>query len=622
MIKRHSVFLFFLMAGLCLAAQDKATPPAAQLSGLISLDVGEKNLLESPYVSDVPGVSSGLTGASVALKFSDGASYSYLDLSQRLDEILRETRMGYEAGVVFDAANLYTYLAQTTKYGSNGDSSFYLLLQPMIDWYENNWARFGMAASPYSTGVWPSDNYDASSSGRTRFIHGRTVEPINYVSWDFTKWYDAQKLVNEVKLRIELAIDGISPDASSGKIVDQYALQKLPADKRALAQRELKAWTDFHVIADGVDSKASLKGPNFQSAFVRLSNIGGVLDARLDFAGVRLYNGALIPSSRLDQTATGPALGLALPVGLVPGLSLSATTSLVGGGASVAENYETKNSEALPGEASWLGVKVKAGYAILDTASVNFSLLWPDAIVRPLTIGATLDGKLAQRGALSYSIACETSFFLWQDRYIAKPVDVLAYSGGVDALVSAFGFSPRALVLYKSAGFWGQGGNDSEDRFPGVDLRGDFNSAKLKDAAAIEGGLGFDPEAFIGMKTLSVEGGYRLFVYDLSSATLAALGQGWFGSISLSLLDLAELPVALSLKATNYTNWGLYGGKYSDWGKAPAAGTFTGIAWSAGIDWDPSKDIRLSLEGSGRETGWRMDTRRLLAVGLKASIKF
>jgi hypothetical protein len=625
MIKRHVAPIFFLIllaADLALAAQDKATPPASQLSGSIALGVGERNLLGSPYVQDTPGISSSISTASASIKFADGVAYPYLDIYQPLEEVRRATRMGYEAGVVFDAARLLSYLPQTTRISSNGDSSYYVLLQPMIDWYENNRGRYGMSASPYSTGLWPTDNYDGSSSGRTRFIYGRTVEPISYVAWDFNKWYDAQKLFNEIKLKIELAIDGISPDASSGKIVNQYSYQALPQAKRVLAQNELKAWTDFHAIVDGVDAKASLNGPNFQSAYVKFTNIGGFLDARLDFTGAKLSSGILIPSARMDQPATGPALGLALPAGLIPGLNLSVAASLVGGSASIVENYETKNSEAQPGDASWLGVKVKGGYGVPDFANVSLSLLWPDIVSRPLTLASTLNANIAQNGELSYSAAFEGSFLLWQDRYAADPQNIVAYAAGIDAGMTAFGLSPRLLVLYKSADFWGQGGNDYEDRFPGYDLQGDFDSAKVKDAAALDCRLGFDPAPFIGMKLVSVEGGYKLFLYDILAAGGSALGKGWYAGARFDLLDLAEIPIGVSGRITNYVNWGLYAGRYSDWNRAPAPGLLDGLTWSASLDWDPSKEIRISLEGSGRETGWRMDTQPLVSVGLRASIKF
>jgi len=616
-----AVFCAAILSSFGLAAQDKPTAPASQLSGVVTMSVGESNLLNSPYVAGIPGISSGLSAAGASIKFTDGVSRSYLDVSQPADEIIRSRRIGYEAAVVFDAAALYAYTTQTTKLGSNGDSSFYSLLQPMIDWYENNKGRFGLASNPYSTGSWPTDNYDGSTTGRTRFIYGKTVEPLAWVAWNFSKWYDAQKLVSEIKLKIELAIDGISPDASSGKIIDQYSFAQMPQARRDQAQAELKAWTDFHVVTDGVDSKATLAGPLVQSAYIKFTNIGGVLDARLDFAGAKVSSASLLPSPRMEQPATGPALGFALPIGLVPNLSLSATASLVGGSASIVENYETKNSEALAGEASWLGLKLKGGYNFPELGSVNLTVLWPDLVSRPLTLGTTLDASFARDGELSWSCALEGDLLYWQDRYNADAAPVLGYGAGVDATLRAFGAAPHVFALYKSAGYWGQGGNDLEDRFPGTDLRADFNAVKVKDALALDLGLGFDAAPFVGMKLASIEGGYRLFMYDLAGGAKTP-GQGWYAGATFSLVDLARIPLALSGKVGNYADWGLYAGSYADWGQGPAPGLFTGLSWTANLDFDPTREIRLSLEGSGRETGWRMDTQRLLSLGLKASIRF
>lgn len=623
MIKRHgATLLYFLAFCLALGAQDKPTSPASMLSGEVTLEAGETNLLKSPYVADIPGLSSKLVGSGINIKFSDGVSRSYLDSYQQLEDVRHSTRMGFEAGVTFDAANLYKFTAETNKTSSNGDSSFYNLLQPMIDWYENNHGRYGMAASPYPSGSWPTDNYDASTSGRTRFIYGKTAEPLSCVAWDFTKWYDAQKLVSEIKLKIELAIDKISPDASSGKIVDQYAYAKLTGAARRLAQAELEAWTAFHLVTDREDSYAKVEDL-VKAAYVRFTNIGGVLDARLDFGGVSLSNGSLVPSGRLDQPDSGPALALALPAGLVPGFSLAATADLVGGSPAVVEDWLTKDSEALPGEASWLGLRLKGGYSLPDVANVSLSILWPDLAERPATIGATVNADLHRKGSLAYNLALEASFLLWQDRYLSAPANVTAFAGGIDADLTVFGATPRLLALYKSAGFWGEGGNDAEDRFPGLDLREDFNYAKVKDALALDFGLGFDPAAFLGnMKIVSAKGGYKLFLYDLAKNGLAALGQGWYAGLDLSLLDLAELPLSFSAEITNYTNWGIYAGKYDDWNKAPAAGLLSGLTWSASLAWEPTKEIVISLKGSGHESGWRMDTQPVVAVGLEAMIKF
>jgi len=622
MIRKLQSFLVLIVASLSLSAQDKATPPASQLSGSLTLRVAEKNLLGSPYIPDVPGLSADLGSAALSLKFVDGLSYSYLDAYQLQDGVRRSTRMGYEAAIVLDAANLYSYTAQVSKYSSGGDYSSYGIIQAMIDWYENNSRRFGLPLSPYPSGAWPTDNYDGSSSGRTRFIYGKTVEPISYVAWDSTKWYDAQKLASEIKLKIELAIDNISADASSGKIVDQYAYAKMTQAKRALAQTELKAWTDFHVVSDGVDSKAVMSGPKFQSAYIKFTNIAGALDARIDLAGARLTNGRLVPSPRMEQPATGASLGFALPAGLLPGLSASVAASVVGGSVSLIENFETKNSEAIEGEASWLGLKLMAGYSVPDFASVDLSILWPDLVSRPLTVAATAHAKASRPGDLAWNVAAEGSFLLWQDRYIEDPAAVAAFAFGSEGGATIAGISPRALFLYKSEGFWGLGGNNSEDRFPGSDLRGDFDAAKVKDAAALDLGLGYDPERLLGASIVTIEGGYRIFIYGPTSSAASALGQGWYAGLGLSLLDALEIPLALAAKATNYANWGPYEGKYADWSKAPDAGLLTGLSWSANLDWEPSKEIKVGIEGSGRESGWRMDTKRIVSLGLNASIKF
>ncbi|HAP44033.1 MAG: hypothetical protein A2087_12860 [Spirochaetes bacterium GWD1_61_31] len=618
MFRRIMVILLAGLAVFNATAQDTATAPASQLSGSATLGISEQNLLGSPYLADIPGVSASPLTTTVALRYTDGSALSYIDMTQYMDALRRETGLGFEAGIVLDAANLYSYLAPTTKFSSNGDSSWYNLIQPMIDWYENNYARYGLPANPYISGIWPTDNYDGSTTGRTRFIFGQTVVPITHIAWTFTKWYDAQKLFSELKLKIEGAIDAISVQASNGKIIDQYAFQVFTEADKTAARNELAAWTTFHAISDGVNSSGGLTGPNIQSAYLLFTNIAGIIDARFDFAGVRFNAGTLLGATRADQIASGPGLAVALPVGLIPNVNASVAANLSGGVADIVENWETKNSEALPGESSWLGLRLRGGYSIADILTANLTVQWPDLLTRPLTLSANVNATLAGNGFISYQAALEGNFIYWQDRYVPTAASVLAYGGALDARLTVYGATPHALVLYKSAGFWGTGGNNSADRFGGLDLRSDFNAVKVNDALAFDAGVSFNP--FLGLQLVSVDGGYRMLMYDLADLTI--LGQGWYAGVNASLLDLLELPISLAAQVSSYQNWGPYTGIFTDWAAAPTAGLLSQLSWSASLAWEPTKTIRLALEAVGRPSSWRMDSQALVSIGARATIKF
>jgi hypothetical protein len=600
-----------------LASQTSPTAPGSQLSGTVTLGFGDLNVLGSPYYADIPGISSSYATSLLSIAFSDGFALSYLDLSQYQQEFRAEDRIGYEFGITVDTANMLAWTAPVSKWSDNSDYSWYSYLQPMIDWWENNERRFGLSEDPYGGAGWPTTSY-GMSAGRYQFIYGSTVEPIQWVAWDDTKWGDARALFTDIKAKILAQIELISSDVTSSAGISQYDFENLTPAQQELVRAELRAYYEFNTVCGGYETKAALSTPGIKSAYLAFTNLFGFMNARVEFLGAKLATGSYLVTPRASAPASGPALTFSLAPGVFTGFDASIAAGLTGGLPAIVENYETRILEAWPGEASWFGLKAKAGYEVDDVLDVDLTIYWPDMIVRPLTLGANLQARWTLDGELSAEVFGEASFLTWQDRYVPSTPIEIGYAGALDASVSYFGATFHALALYKNAGFYGAGGSETSDRFSGVDLLSDFGSSKLVDSLAADAGFSYDFWLLTGMRLATIDAGYRLFLYGLTDP----IAQGWYANATITFEDLLNIPVWLSIGATNYKNWSQYDEEFADFNVGPTAGLLTGLTWNLALVVAPTDKIELSLNASGKDSGWRMDTSQVISVGFNAVVSF
>lgn len=605
-----------LLAGLAWA-QEQSQQAGPILSGQITAGFVDANLLGDPFVSDVPGFS-GILSTDLELRLSSSAYRAAADRSV-YKGVLTETRgLGYEFGAVIDMADMLDLGSVTSKASFDADTSGYPLVQPMLDWYSNNYARYGMP--PMS---WPTTSYGASS-GRYQFIHGHTAEPIEWVAWDQAKWSDARALYVDLVDAIKNAIEAISPDVTSGsgEHINQYSFQALsaPAKEKVLAEQD--AYDGFQAFVYGSNGALSVNGIKIVKAWLAFTNLFGVMDARLDYKGSALSAGSMVRSPRSAQPEAGSTLRLAMAPGLVSGLSASITAALAGGVSSEAEDWNTKSMEAYPGEPAWLGVKLSAAYDLAfllgQDVTVGLDLLFPDLTKRLDAGAASASVRYVLNGELSIDASVEADALLWNDRNIKadSAVFAVAFGGGVRADYLGLGVSAKAA--FKQAGFGGWGGNDLSDRFGGLDLWSDFDAAKVGSALALEGGLFAVPSAILGMDLGGLSVGYRALLYG--AAGLALQGTGLYADLTIKLRDLLRLPVSVALEAASWTNPGLV--SYEDASAWPVRGLLSDVSWKASVSVAPSERILVSLEATDRDSGYKRDTYRVMSLGLNARIAF
>ena len=491
----------------------------------------------------------------------------------------------------------------------------------MIDWYDANRLRYGLASNPFGS-AWPSTAY-GSETGRYRFIVGERVEPIGWVTWSDEKWADARALYTDMKKAILDSIEAISTDVNSGSgnHINQYTYAALSDVRKALVLKEQEAYDRFLSEVFGEDSSFSIYGLRFRKAYLAVTNLAGFLDARLDFAGSRLSVGSLVASPRAGQDDSGTALRLGLATGLVQGLSLSMAGNFAGGIPSTAEDYDTYTMEYDPGESAWFGLGIDAAYDLsrflpAGKFVLRLDLLAPDLAERPLTLAASLAAAYRVDGNLSLDLEAELDGLLWDERFV-DDASTLGLAAALDLSADYMGIGARLAAAWKTAGYGGYGGNSLQDQFAGFSAHSDFTSAAAGNAAMADLGFSYAPAAMTGLDLGYVKAGANVFLYGDS---MAFLGLGWYGDLCLRLLDLCGIPLEIELGYYRYSNSD--NGGYLDAGNWPVAGFLDDSGISASIAWNITDDIELTLGARDYDSGWKLDTGRVLEVSAFTTVSF
>jgi len=619
MFKRLAAMCAILSAfAIAIAAQEAVQETGPVLSGSVSAGFVENNLFGNPFVEDIPGLSGELGDATVELRLSSLAFLSAIDRSLYKGVESEERRMGFEAGLSLDLADLLDLGSASSEDDFNADTSGYPFIQRMLDWYVNNRARYGLPAQ-----TWPTTSY-GMSSGRYRFIYGNTAEPIEWVVWTQEKWSDARSLYTDLEDIINAAIEAVSPDVTSGshETINQYDYLSLTPQAQRLVLLEQEAAASFQDHVYGSDSSLAQNGVKIRNAWLTLTDVFGVMNARFDFKGPLLSVGSLVRSPRTAQEESGPLLALSMAPGLIPGLSVSLSTAITGGTPSVAEDWNTKSMELFPGHPAWVGAKLSAAYDFYALTGqdlrVSLDALAPDLAVRPDSFALSASARYALAGILSVDVAAEFNALLWNDRYVEGDASVFAMAAALDASAAWNGLGGSIRAAYKTAGFGGWGGNDADDLFPAADLWSDFDAAKLGTAVAVQAGVKLDPSAILGRRLLVLEGGFGMLLYG--QAALAVQGSGWFADAALDFQDLIGAPLSVDLTVSSWTNHGLV--LYDDSVNWPVPGLLADLTLDLAVRWAPSEHFELSLVARDSDSGYKRDTYRVTSVGVYATVSF
>ena len=346
-MKRFVVIVALLLVLAGLTAQETQTSNALVISGSVSSGIVFNNLANNLFVSSIPGLSGTTNLSNIELLISSEIFNPENQFSLYKGIFSSSSGLGFSAGIVMNVADLFDTTKSASKTSFTSDTSGYPLIQKMIDWYVNNRDRYGLPATPFGTS-WPSTSYGASA-GRYRFITGNTVEPIEWVVWDQAKWSDARALYQDIKNAIEATIEAMTTSVTTGggEHINQFDFRTLPADQQALVIKEQEASDSFNSYVYGSSASFAINGVTIEKGWLSFTNIAGVLDARLDFTGASMRQGALVASPRAVQEKSGLALTLAMRRGLLPGLGLSLGSFVSGGTASKTEDWNTKDRKSV-----------------------------------------------------------------------------------------------------------------------------------------------------------------------------------------------------------------------------------------------------------------------------------
>ena len=613
-----------LAAGVLLAlpafTQESSSPLHPEFDADVSFSAGAFNIDKNETVKEVPGLSSEYD-ADITLKIKGGFNKASEWAVEKEDGIELRNNVGYEVGVSADLNALSKAVSGGSSYVETSNTNHYSLIQPMIDWYESNWQKYGLpspAALAFPSGTpWPTTEY-GSSTGRYQFIMGSTVEDARNVVWDSTKWADAEALYQDIKYRISAKIDAIDVNGLATSDVNQIEYQTLSDSEKRVAQLKMKAKSEFSKVAKGTVSATSLADA-LSSAYIKVTNIANVADVRIDFAGKRLSVGRNINSYLAGQTTGGAAVDVSLKQGLIKGLQFNVAAGLAGGEAQQVENYDTTSLEYYAGRPGELAFKAGAKYNMfLEPLSMNIFVgadaVYSDALVSSGNFAVDAFATVQRAGIVSFDAGFEGLVLNYKDRDIDNGDYNMAFSMAANANLTAFGAKLNVNGQYKTKYFSHETYNTTEDRFYGYTVDSDYYVANLKDAMIAKASFEFNPKYFISYDIVTLKFGGEMFMYD---SKLNGLGAE--AALEVGFEDLINLPVTIFGKAHYYKNSALT--EWADYANFAKQGIIDFTQIRAGVKFNPVKQLDLSAEYVTSPSYLRNNNERISSFTLNGTIK-
>lgn len=614
-----AVILASWMAVQALSAQVVEEFRAPRLQGETTLRLGWQNFTGSSTTSATPGVSAEVDSSNLSLTLDGKASLPSVRPVRTSDGDWKVDSVGYEVGLKVDGLKAWTFTPGTSRTSSSSTDSSYSRVQAMVDWYENNKARFGLPENPFGAAGWPGSSY-GSETGRYVFLKGSEAEGASDVVWSSQRWADALALSNDIQAKIEYAIDHLASDVVSTGDVDQYVYQALTAEGKKKALNKQRALKSFRKVVSGTSTSAAFQGPQLSSAWVALANLGGLVDLRADFLGATLQTGALIRSPRASQSESGAVVSMGLNPSVLPGFSARVAVDAVGGIAQTVENWDTSPLEFDPGEEAELGVLVQlgsSGWVPGWNSEWNWdaAVLLPDGTVRPGNLSTSTRASWKTLGDLSTEGTTEVQWLRWSGRYESTVADAWAWAA--QGQVSWVGLTPGVKYRWKGAGFGGTGGNRTQDRYPGVSAQGDFDAVSVGSASFAEASFRLDPRGWLGWSAAWLEGS----VNGLGSGMVPGeTGWGWLARLGLDARDLWALPLTAEFGLSSYENRHLT--KWGDSGQWDPQTVLDQLTWRSTLRFTPIKNLGFTGEVSLTPSSSRRDGSRIVAAHVLTTIQF
>ncbi|MBQ9495542.1 MAG: hypothetical protein IJR50_07900 [Treponema sp.] len=602
-------------------AQDTKKKLQPDFSATIEGGAGWSNLGRNETLEKIPGVSDSGVSSTLDLKLK-GSFFRASEWGvEKENGILQKSGVGYEVNISTNMAKLYE-LAFNKDYSASSDTNYYSLIQPMIDWYEANRARFNLPYNPCGTpdgSPWPTTAYGASSS-RYRFIVGSTVERADDVAWNAIKWRDAQDLYNEIKNKISEAIDNLYASELSTGDVSQFQYAGLSDNMKRKAELKQKAKTEFAKVSSGKSDGITFK-EIVPSAYIKVTNIANMFDIRADFTGSRLAVGSMIVSHLAGTRERGSSLAFTLKNGFLKGFEADVALGIAGGEKQIAENWDTQKLDWWPGVKSELALKTSARYTVFfekisSELVVQQGGIMTDLLLAPTNFALNAYARWNTYGFVSYGGGTEAVVLNWRDRNVDSSSAKFAFAISGDTHARIFGASLHADASYKTKQFSHVPYNTVEDRFYGVSAASDYNTANRLQAMQWSVQASFNPQYFLSYDVATVKGGVRGFHYG---DKLSMNGFGFFANVEVDIQDVARVPVRMYGGMDYYKNSKLV--EWDDMNSLPARTFADFTSWDIGASFTPVKDVlTICCEYRSKPSLSRRASKRISSLSCTAKI--
>lgn len=464
-----------------------------------------------------------------------------------------------EAGVTISLTPTITKTALTTA-GPADNSTNYAKMELMIKWYA---AKKG--DSDYFPADTPAYNYSWNTSDTSKFdfigTDGITVKAIDDASivnlWtsDPNCHIAATALYNDILGKIENEIDEISilydagfksstsPDNVAGSA---YIDQNWSSAEQAEAVIERDTFASFfsHVFGSDTEDSFAATFP-VSGAYLKLKSIFDALDIIFEVNGKQVSIGSMVTSNLTAPQAANMGVTLGLAPGVVEGLGASVLFTHLADTAAGGENHETYAWDEPAAAAEGItGLMLDVGYTLPDIGGGKVKFGIPNLSDASAFLLSVLP-SISVADAAGLSIGGEFNVIGGA---------TMGMGAGASIGMSIMGISPTIKFYWKDENFHGNNTYDAlndidnpspVDAIDETSLTGEFGSTDIESATALNIAVAVNLAELMGMKLISINGGYGMMLSGSSNP-------GWNAGLTLDLSEVAKMPISLGFSAAQY----------------------------------------------------------------------
>jgi hypothetical protein len=457
-----------------------------------------------------------------------------------------------EAGITLDLTPTITMTAgdsATDLTDLDGDEkaySYYDGLADIMAWYDGHVDSYD---ADYGVTL-PAIVWNSNDSGNDWIEDGTNDLNDAPTTWTAALFDDLVAVYGAVVADIETNLDALSATTDpegNGDYIDQFgrfingATGAVVAASPTAAQKdahngEAAAWNDYLAVKVGSASDDTWAASYpVKNAYLKINAIGGVLDVMFEVNGKAIAVGSMVTSDASVADDANVGFTAALSSGVVEGVSASALVTAGGGAAAVTEDWETRADNTAGSDPTVWGAKLCAGYAT-DMFGISGAVAFED---------------ISDTAGLMWSVMPSLTMTDLYGLAVSGEVNGVADAGlGAGAKVSAavMGIKPAIGFYYKNAAFGGAGdsnldGSDAITTDSG--LMAQFNSIDDADAMALAIDVSADLTELMGMKLLTIGGGFDMM--------LEAEGNyGWDATLGLDLAEVLAAPVTAGFSISQW----------------------------------------------------------------------